>query len=87
MVGADTEKVRVLVVEDDRKMAAAMRRAMQAAGAVVDVTGSAADAEWMVHAVAYQAGVLDVMLGDVDGFELCRRLRAASVKVPIPSSW
>lgn len=56
---------------------------MQAAGAVVDVTGSAADAEWMVHAVDYQAVVLDVMLGDVDGFELCRRLRAASVRVPI----
>ncbi|MFN2486957.1 MAG: response regulator [Acidimicrobiia bacterium] len=62
MVGADTEKVRVLVVEDDRKMAAAMRRGLQAAGLVVDVTSSGADAPWMVDAVEYQAIVLDVML-------------------------
>ncbi len=75
--------MRVLVVEDDQKMAAAMKRAMQAAGAVVDTTGSAEDAEWMVRTAAYQAIVLDVMLGELDGFELCRRLRNDRVQVPI----
>ena len=45
--------MRVLVVEDDPKMAAAMKRAMQAAGAVVDTTGSAEDAEWMVRDRGY----------------------------------
>lgn len=73
----------MLVVEDDRKMAAAMRRGLQAAGLVVDVTSSGADAPWMVDAVEYQAIVLDVMLPEIDGFELCRRLRNTGVNVPI----
>jgi two-component system OmpR family response regulator len=71
------------VVEDDPKMATAMRRGLQAAGIVVDVTESGSEAEWMVHAAEYQALILDVMLPEFDGFELCRRLRSGNVRVPI----
>ena len=60
-----------------------MHRGLQTAGMVVDVTQSGSDAEWMVHAAEYQALILDVMLPDLDGFELCQRLRTKKVQVPI----
>ena len=64
-------------------MAAAIRRALTGAGVVADVTTSGEDASWMVHAVGYDAIVLDVMLPGTDGFETCRRLRQDQVWVPI----
>src|SRR6266496_693886 len=75
--------VRVLIVEDDVRMAAAVRRALRGASVVADVATNAGDAIWMVRATDYDAIVLDVMLPDVDGFEACRRLRADGVWVPI----
>jgi two-component system, OmpR family, response regulator len=75
--------VRVLLVEDDVRMAAAVRRALKGAAVVADVATTGNDALWMVRAADYDAVVLDVMLPDVDGFETCRRLRADSVWVPI----
>ena len=75
--------MRVLFVEDDLRMAAAVRRALRAAGVVADVATTGADALWMVRAAEYDAVVLDVMLPDVDGFETCRRLRKERVWVPI----
>ena len=73
----------VLVVEDEVRMAAAMRRALRGAGVVADVARTGGEALWMVRAASYDVMVLDVMLPDVDGFEVCRRLRAAGVWVPI----
>jgi two-component system OmpR family response regulator len=70
-------------VEDDVRMAAAVRRALRAAGVVADVAVKGADAIWMVRAADYDALVLDVMLPDLDGFETCGRLRARGVWVPI----
>jgi two-component system OmpR family response regulator len=75
--------VRVLIVEDDRRMAAAMRRALEGAGVVTDVVASGADAAWMVREAAYDAMVLDVMLSGDDGVDVCGSLRAAGVWVPI----
>src|SRR6266508_2552730 len=75
--------VRVLIVEDDVRMAAAVRRALRGASVVADVATNAGDAIWMVRATDYDAIVLDVMLPDVDGFEACRRLRADGVWVPV----
>jgi two-component system, OmpR family, response regulator len=73
----------VLFVEDDVRMAAAVRRALRTAGVVADVATNGADALWMVRAASYDAVILDVMLPDVDGFETCRRLRTDGIWVPI----
>ena len=75
--------MRVLVVEDDVRMAAAIRRGLRAEGMVVDVATRPEDALWMVRAGDFDAMVLDVMLPRVDGFEVCRRLRRDGVWTPI----
>jgi two-component system, OmpR family, response regulator len=82
-VAGDHALVRVLVVEDDVRMAAAMRRALRGAGVVADVAINGADAMWMVRAADYDVVVLDVMLPDFDGFEACRRMREQQIWVPI----
>ena len=75
--------VRVLLVEDDVRMAGAMNRALRGAGVVADVAATSDDALWMVRAASYDAMVLDVMLPDTDGFETCRLLRADGLWLPI----
>jgi two-component system OmpR family response regulator len=71
--------MRVLVVEDDPKMAGLIRRGLGEDGFVVDVAGSGEDAQWMAGSTTYDAVVLDVMLPGIDGFETCRRLRGDGV--------
>jgi two-component system, OmpR family, response regulator len=75
--------VRLLVVEDDVKMAALVRRGLAEEGAAVDVARSGEDALWMAAATPYDAVVLDVMLPGMDGFETCRRLRGDGVWTPV----
>jgi two-component system, OmpR family, response regulator len=75
--------MRVLVVEDDLKMAAAIRRGLRFEGVVVDLAGGGEDAIRMIGATDYDAVLLDVMLPDIDGFETCRRLRAQGEWVPV----
>jgi two-component system OmpR family response regulator len=75
--------VRVLLVEDDPRMAAAMRRGLKAEGIVTHVAASGSDALDAAAAGEFDAVILDVMLPDLDGFEVCRRLRSESVWVPI----
>jgi two-component system OmpR family response regulator len=75
--------VRVLVVEDDVRMAAAIRRGLRAEGIVADVAMDAGQAALTLRAAQFDVVVLDVMLPDVDGFEMCRRLRAGREWVPI----
>jgi two-component system, OmpR family, response regulator len=75
--------VRVLIVEDEPKMAGLLRRGLVDQGAVVDVASCGEDALWMAAATAFDAIVLDVMLPGIDGFETCRRLREALVWSPV----
>jgi two-component system, OmpR family, response regulator len=75
--------VRVLLVEDDPRMAAAMRRGLRAEGIVTDLAASGSDALDAATSGGFDAVILDVMLPDLDGFEVCRRLRSDSVWVPI----
>jgi two-component system, OmpR family, response regulator len=77
------EGMRLLVVEDDVKMAAAIRRGLRYEGVVADLAGGGEEAIRMVGATDYNAVLLDVMLPDVDGFETCRRLRAQGQWVPV----
>jgi two-component system OmpR family response regulator len=67
--------MRILVVEDDVKMAGLVRRGLVEEGLSVDVTRRGEDALWMAAATEYDAIVLDVMLPGADGFDVCRRLR------------
>jgi two-component system OmpR family response regulator len=71
--------VRVLIVEDDPKMAGLLRRGLVEEGHAADVAGSGDDALWMAEAVEYDALVLDVMLPGMDGFAVCRQLRREGV--------
>jgi two-component system OmpR family response regulator len=73
----------VLVVEDEVKMAALIRRGLGEQGLRVDIAGSGEDATGMAHGSNYDAIVLDVMLPGIDGFETCRRLRTEGVWAPI----
>jgi two-component system OmpR family response regulator len=75
--------VRVLVVEDDVPMAAAIRRGLRAEGITADVAVRGEDALWMAGATEFDALVLDVMLPGIDGFETCRKLREDGVWTPI----
>jgi two-component system OmpR family response regulator len=75
--------MRVLIVEDDLKMAALVRRGLTEEGASVDVARKGEDALWMAGATPYDAVVLDVMLPGIDGFETCRRLREDGVWSPV----
>jgi two-component system OmpR family response regulator len=75
--------VRVLVVEDDVRMAAAIRRGLRFEGLVVDVAGGGEEALRKARATDYDALVLDVLLPDLDGFETCRRLRAGGNWLPV----
>jgi two-component system OmpR family response regulator len=75
--------MRVLVVEDDVRMAAAIRRGVRTAGVGVDLATCSYDAQGMAVATAYDVIVLDVMLPDVDGFDTCAALRRAGVWTPI----
>jgi two-component system OmpR family response regulator len=75
--------MRILVVEDQPKMARLIRRGLQEDGFSVDVAAKGEDALWMAGSAPYDAVVLDVMLPGIDGFETCRRLRADSVWAPV----
>jgi two-component system, OmpR family, response regulator len=75
--------VRILVVEDKVKLAAALQRGLRKAGLAADLAASGEDAVWMAESTPYDAVVLDVMLPGIDGFEACRRLRSGEVWAPI----
>jgi two-component system OmpR family response regulator len=75
--------MRVLVVEDETRMASILKRALEEEGHAVDVAADGADGLWLATENAYGAVVLDVMLPDFDGFELCRRLRDQQRWVPV----
>jgi two-component system OmpR family response regulator len=75
--------MRILVVEDEPKMADVLRRGLNRAGLAVDVVGEGMDALIRAGATEYDAIVLDAMLPDIDGLEVCRRLRADKVWSPV----
>jgi two-component system, OmpR family, response regulator len=75
--------MRVLVVEDEKKLGELLGRGLREEGYAADVADRGEEALWMARAVPYDAIVLDVMLPGADGFEVCRRLRRDGVWTPV----
>jgi two-component system OmpR family response regulator len=75
--------MRVLIVEDELKMASLIRRGLRGDGMAADVAATGEDALWMAGSTEYDVIVLDVMLPGIDGFAVCRRLREDGVWSPV----
>src|ERR1700747_1172143 len=75
--------MRVLVVEDERRLAAAVRRGLQAEGFAVDLAHDGEDGLHLAREGAYDALVLDLMLPKISGYKICQQLRAEENWVPI----
>ena len=75
--------MRVLVVEDAQRLLEILVRSLREEGFLVDGTPSGEEAVRLAATVPYDAIVLDVRLPDVDGFEVCRQVRAAGSWSPI----
>lgn len=75
--------MRVLVVEDDVKMAGLLRRGLGHEGYVVDVVASGEEALWAASEFDVDAVVLDAGIPEPDGFEVCRQLREQGRWVPV----
>ena len=75
--------VKVLVVEDEPRLAVSIRRGLVRDGSVVELAGDGEQALWILGEQGFDAIILDIMLPKVDGFEVCRRLRASGDWTPI----
>jgi two-component system OmpR family response regulator len=75
--------MRVLVVEDEVRMAGLLERALREEGHAVDVASDGPEGLWLATENPYGAIVLDVALPGLDGFQLCRRLRESGSWVPV----
>src|SRR5436305_11629822 len=75
--------MRILVVEDEPKLAQLLRKGLRTEGLVVDLAGRGEDALWMASATRYDVIVLDLILPGIDGLETCRCLRERGVQTPL----
>lgn len=75
--------MRVLLVEDEEKLAALVARGLTERGDVVDVVGTGTQALVSAREAEYDVILLDLMLPDLDGFTVCRRLRAERLWTPV----
>ena len=75
--------MRLLVVEDEKRLAALLHKGLTEEGHAVDLAGSGEDGLDWVFIGEYDAIVLDVMLPGIDGLEVCRRLRRKAVHTPV----
>jgi two-component system OmpR family response regulator len=75
--------MRILVVEDEQRMAAVIRRGLESEGAAVDLAETGEDALARARATTYDAIVLDVMLPGIDGLQTCQQLRDSGVWSPV----
>ena len=75
--------MRVLVVEDEVRQAAALKRGLEAEGFAVDVASTGTDGLWLATEESYDAIVLDVMLPGLNGYKVCAQLRAKEIWTPV----
>ena len=74
--------MRLLVVEDEIKVASFLKRGLEEAGHVVDVAHNGEEGEYLALLNSYDVMILDVMLPDKDGRQVCRDLRSQDVATP-----
>src|SRR5688572_11208302 len=75
--------MRVLVIEDEKRLAAGLRKGLEAEGFAVDVALTGTDGLWMAREHAYDAIVLDIMLPELNGYQVCATLRDEGIWSPI----
>src|SRR3981081_687125 len=75
--------MRVLIVEDQDKLANLLRNGLRKHGLLAELARRGEDALWMAGSANYDVLLLDVMLPGIDGIETCRRLRADGVWTPV----
>ena len=75
--------MRALVVEDESRLADGLRNGLEAEGYAVDVALTGTDGLWFAREHGYDVVLLDLMLPEIDGFEICATLRAERVWTPI----
>jgi DNA-binding response OmpR family regulator len=75
--------MRLLVVEDEQRLAAGLRKGLEAEGFAVDVVHSGIDGLWMARENPFDAIVLDIMLPGANGYQVCRTLRDEGNWTPI----
>ncbi len=75
--------MRVLVIEDEKKLAMSLKRGLEADGFAVDVALDGIDGHWMATEHPYDAIVLDIMLPGMNGYQLCASLRDSGNWTPI----
>src|SRR3989442_1944219 len=75
--------VRILVVDDEKRLAAGLKKGLEAEGFAVDVALNGTDGLWMAQENPYDAIVLDIMLPGINGYRICATLRNAGDWTPI----
>ena len=75
--------MRILVVEDEVRLAEGLRRGLEAEGFAVDVAATGTDGLWMAREQSYSAILLDIMLPGISGYRICETLRAEKNWTPI----
>jgi len=75
--------MRLLLIEDQRELAETVARSLERHGFAVDLAFDGAEGDFKASTTAYDVIILDLNLPDIDGVEICRRLRAAGSRVPI----
>jgi two-component system OmpR family response regulator len=78
-----TEDMRILVVEDDNKIASFIVKGLKQAGYAVDRCGDGEEALVLAETTAYDAAVVDVMLPKLDGLSFIQRMRSQKIRTPV----
>ncbi|HET7737793.1 MAG TPA: response regulator transcription factor [Tepidiformaceae bacterium] len=74
---------RILLVDDEKRLVAALKRGLEGEGFAVDVALTGTDGQWMAEQNPYDTIVLDIMLPGRDGFAVCANLRESGIWTPV----
>lgn len=83
MILGYTLAVRILVVEDERRLAQIIKRGLVEGGYAVDLAFDGEEGKFLAESEDYDLIILDLMLPKIDGLEICRKLRSDGIKTPI----